>query len=207
MPGTGIFMSRDAIFADLHQGWGYVGNNPVAFVDPYGFVRSFPNPWDLPLWKRILLRLGFEASYYPTYSTPPVPDTTMRDAMGRPRYLSPGGDYDGDGLANRYDPDPWRFTNTKPSPDTFGFRAAKTEADCLKAYQDCMANAGEADDIIAYTDAGAAAAGGFLGGPLGALGGWLASHVPGKVSSNEIKKQCKEDRDACLERVNEHECP
>ena len=25
MPWTGIFMSRDAMWADLHQGWGYVG--------------------------------------------------------------------------------------------------------------------------------------------------------------------------------------
>ena len=36
MPWTGIFMSRDAMWADVHRGWGYVGNNPVNLLDPYG---------------------------------------------------------------------------------------------------------------------------------------------------------------------------
>ena len=36
MPGNGIFTSRDAMWADVHQGWGYVGNAPTMLVDPYG---------------------------------------------------------------------------------------------------------------------------------------------------------------------------
>ncbi len=36
LPYLGIFASRDAAFADIHRGWGYVGNNPLMFVDPWG---------------------------------------------------------------------------------------------------------------------------------------------------------------------------
>ena len=35
-PSLGIFTSRDAMWADVHRGWGYVGNNPVNLLDPYG---------------------------------------------------------------------------------------------------------------------------------------------------------------------------
>ncbi len=42
MPWTGIFMSRDAFWADEHRGWGYVGNRPTMLVDPIGLaVQAF----------------------------------------------------------------------------------------------------------------------------------------------------------------------
>ncbi len=36
LPSIGIFASRDAMWADIHRGWGYVGNRPTYYVDPYG---------------------------------------------------------------------------------------------------------------------------------------------------------------------------
>jgi len=36
MPQAGIFMSRDAMWADAHRGWGYVANRPTMFIDPHG---------------------------------------------------------------------------------------------------------------------------------------------------------------------------
>jgi RHS repeat-associated protein len=36
MAYLGIFASRDAMWADIHQGWGYVGNSPTMLVDPLG---------------------------------------------------------------------------------------------------------------------------------------------------------------------------
>jgi len=36
MPGVGIFTSRDAMWADIHRGWGYVGNAPTMVSDPSG---------------------------------------------------------------------------------------------------------------------------------------------------------------------------
>ncbi len=38
MPGVGLFMSRDAMWADVHRGWGYVGNRPTTLVDPFGQI-------------------------------------------------------------------------------------------------------------------------------------------------------------------------
>jgi len=40
MPGVGIFTSRDAMWADVHRGWGYVGNVPTMYVDPYGLLTQ-----------------------------------------------------------------------------------------------------------------------------------------------------------------------
>jgi len=45
MPGNGIFTSRDAMWADIHRGWGYVGNSPTMYVDPYGLV-GIGDIWD-----------------------------------------------------------------------------------------------------------------------------------------------------------------
>jgi len=36
-PDLGQFTSRDAFLADVHRGWGYVGNIPTWYVDPYGY--------------------------------------------------------------------------------------------------------------------------------------------------------------------------
>ena len=36
LAGLGIFMSRDAAWADQARGWGYVGNCPAAVADAYG---------------------------------------------------------------------------------------------------------------------------------------------------------------------------
>jgi len=42
MPCIGIFASRDAMWADMHRGWVYVGNVPTMLFDPYGTgVRDF----------------------------------------------------------------------------------------------------------------------------------------------------------------------
>ncbi len=41
----GIFMSRDAEWADLRRGWTYVRNLPVAFFDPWGFKDQY-NSYD-----------------------------------------------------------------------------------------------------------------------------------------------------------------
>jgi len=35
-PDLGQFTSRDAMWADIHRGWGYVGNRPTMIGDPYG---------------------------------------------------------------------------------------------------------------------------------------------------------------------------
>ena len=42
MSGLGIFTSRDAMWADLARGWGYVGNIPAMLIDPYGYYT----PWE-----------------------------------------------------------------------------------------------------------------------------------------------------------------
>jgi RHS repeat-associated protein len=36
MAFIGIFASRDAMWADVHRGWGYVGNAPTMLIDPFG---------------------------------------------------------------------------------------------------------------------------------------------------------------------------
>jgi RHS repeat-associated protein len=47
MAYLGIFASRDAMWADVHRGWGYGGNNPVAFADPFGLASNrIPNDPD-----------------------------------------------------------------------------------------------------------------------------------------------------------------
>jgi len=45
MPGNGIFTSRDAMWADVHRGWGYVGNWPTGQVDQYGLVECPGGAW------------------------------------------------------------------------------------------------------------------------------------------------------------------
>jgi len=38
MSALGIFTSRDAMWADVHRGWGYVGGSPLMYSDPYGLA-------------------------------------------------------------------------------------------------------------------------------------------------------------------------
>jgi RHS repeat-associated protein len=42
LPGLGIFMSRDAAWADEARGWGYVRNSPTASVDAFGLFGCKP---------------------------------------------------------------------------------------------------------------------------------------------------------------------
>ncbi len=46
MPWTGIFMSRDAMWADVHRGWRYPANNTVNLLDPYGLYNPFGPPFE-----------------------------------------------------------------------------------------------------------------------------------------------------------------
>ena len=41
MPGVGLFMSRDAFWADEHRGWGYVANAPTMLRDSSGYRSDF----------------------------------------------------------------------------------------------------------------------------------------------------------------------
>ena len=53
MPGVGLFMSRDAMWADVHMGWGYVANSPTFYVDPYGWSLWLPEGGNVNLeWER-----------------------------------------------------------------------------------------------------------------------------------------------------------
>ncbi len=50
LPSIGIFASRDAAWADIHRGWGYVGNNPLMFVDPWGLYGPNVHRWLTEDW-------------------------------------------------------------------------------------------------------------------------------------------------------------
>ena len=57
MSALGVFTSRDTMWPDIHRGWGYVGNNPVATRDPLGLFGDTsklfqwgPDGWSDPAW-------------------------------------------------------------------------------------------------------------------------------------------------------------
>ena len=91
MPGTGIFMSRDALEYDTHQGWGYVDNNPMNGTDPDGQCI-------VCVIVLIAAAAIFEGCSAP--STPPIPKKAMPDSCKRWRDKIGNGSRDWEHLAS-----------------------------------------------------------------------------------------------------------
>ncbi len=79
----GIFMSRDAQWADPQRGWGYVGNRATFYRDPFGHAEIESTASQPPQWNWPINCLGYLMDPHLMKAVLPTPDQSANALMSK----------------------------------------------------------------------------------------------------------------------------